>query len=183
MSYGSVLAYSAIGILSLHLVGGCAESETAEGVRQNEREKTPIETVEEASPESKMRFVTVNDAEKNCPLAMEGCCAISLHNDGSWIGGDKNFGVVHRGRLFLFTNSENQTKFLGNPDAYSPALMGSDAVVFAIKGVLRDGNRDNMVNYQGRTFLFVDSTSKADFEKSPQVFAEFAALAEKPRPR
>lgn len=183
MSNGSVLAYVTIGILSLHIVGGCAKSETAETVRQKKQERNGVETIEKATHKGKMHYVTVKDAEKNCPLALEGYCAVSLHSDGSWIVGNRNFGVVHRGRLFLFATSENQAKFLGNPDVYSPALVGSDAVVFAIEGVLRDGNRDNTVNYQGRIFLFADSTTKANFERSPQAFAEFAARAEKPKSR
>ena len=82
------------------------------------------------------------------------------------------FGAIHQGRTYLFTNAENQQKFLANPDAYAPALAGCDPVRFAERGEMVDGKRAyGLVTPDRRIFLFADESSRNRFEQSPAAYS------------
>jgi YHS domain-containing protein len=176
MSQGRVLAFAVSGVLCLGFLCGCADSRTADTRGETER-KDLVSKVPDSQISAK-DFVKVQDAEAQFPLALEGYCPVSLYEDNSWVPGDKKFGAIHRGRLYLFGSYNNQIKFLKEPDAYSPALAGYDVVTFAIDDSLCDGIRTFRVKYQGRFYFFADGKTKSEFEKSPDAFAEVAKLTE-----
>jgi thiol-disulfide isomerase/thioredoxin len=106
------------------------------------------------------------------PLGMDGYCVITLADELRWAEGDKRFGAIHRGRLYLFASSEAQKKFLADPDRYSPVLAGYDPVRFAESGQLVDGKRAHGLTFNNQVFLFADEESLARFQQSPRPFAE-----------
>lgn len=124
------------------------------------------------------------------PLGMEGYCVVALHDynkkvaeaqeagvspDPSWQGwvkGNKKFGAIHRGRLYLFANAEAQKTFLADPDRYAPALSGYDSVVFNETQKLVDGKRSIGLCYNGQVYCFASEASLQKFMASPRPFAE-----------
>lgn len=106
------------------------------------------------------------------PLGMEGYCVISLADQAKWLKGDKRFGAIHRGRLYLFANAECQKKFLADPDRFSPALSGYDPVRYAEGGQLVDGRRAHGLAFNGQTYLFSDEASLKKFQANPKAFAD-----------
>lgn len=124
------------------------------------------------------------------PLGMEGYCVVSLYDynkklaeaqeagvspDPSlqgWVKGNKKFGAVHRGRLYLFANAEAQKTFLADPDRYAPALSGYDPVVFNETQKLVDGKRSIGLCYNGQVYCFASEESLQKFIATPKPFAE-----------
>jgi protein disulfide-isomerase len=50
------------------------------------------------------------------PIGLDGCCPVTLVETRQWAIGDKTWGVVHRGRTYLFLGPAEKEKFLANPD-------------------------------------------------------------------
>jgi YHS domain-containing protein len=124
------------------------------------------------------------------PLGLDGYCVVALHDynkkvaeaqeaggkpDPSWQGwvkGNKKFGAIHRGRLYLFGSPDSQKTFLADPDRYAPALSGYDPVVFNETQKLVDGKRSIGLCYNGQVFCFASEASLQKFMSSPKPFAE-----------
>jgi thiol-disulfide isomerase/thioredoxin/YHS domain-containing protein len=106
------------------------------------------------------------------PLGMEGYCVVTLAEEVKWKHGDKRFGAIHRGRLYLFLSAEAQKKFLADPDRYSPVLSGYDPVQFAESGRLVEGKRAHGLTYNDQVYLFADEESLKKFQASPRPFAD-----------
>jgi protein disulfide-isomerase len=124
------------------------------------------------------------------PIGMEGYCVVSLHTYNQklaeaqaagvspdptlkgWIKGNKKFGAIHRGRLYLFANPEAQKTFLADPDRYAPALSGYDPVVFNETQKLVDGKRAIGLTYNNQVYVFASEESLRKFEASPKPYAE-----------
>ncbi len=71
-----------------------------------------------------------------------------------WRQGDPQFGVVHKGRTYLFASVADQQKFLANPDKFSPIISGNDPVAIVEEGRIVSGNRDFGVFCGGQMVLF-----------------------------
>ena len=160
-------------IASFIFLFGCSDSQHVEITRLDKQDKAP----EALGP----HFVTVKDANDHFPLALNGCCAVSLFTDGSWIPGDKRFGVVHRGRTFLLATPDKRDEFFQSPDTYSPALAGYDVVVLGTTGDLTDGIPEHLECYHNRLYLFSDNKAHLLFLSSPDAYAAYAALKELPK--
>lgn len=111
------------------------------------------------------------------PVALEGYCPVTLLDARQWQKADSQFGAIHRGRTYLFRSAAEQTKFLADPDRYSPVLSGLDAVAFAQRGEKVEGKRSYGLTYNKQIYLFADEASLKAFEASPQVFAGAAHQA------
>jgi protein disulfide-isomerase len=124
------------------------------------------------------------------PIGLEGYCVVSLHAYNKavvdaqtagispdptlkgWVKGNKKFGAIHRGRLYLFANADAQKTFLADPDRYAPALSGYDPVIFNETQKLVDGKRAIGLSYNGQVYVFASEDSLHKFEASPKPFAE-----------
>jgi thiol-disulfide isomerase/thioredoxin/YHS domain-containing protein len=106
------------------------------------------------------------------PVGLEGYCPVTLAEEVKWVQGDKRFGAVHRGKLYLFTSDGAQRKFLAEPDRFSPVLSGFDPVRFAESGKLVDGKRAHGLTYNNQVYLFTDEESLRKFQTSPRPFAD-----------
>jgi YHS domain-containing protein len=127
-----------------------------------------------SSGPSAPQFVAASEAP---PVSLEGYCPVTLVESKKWRRADPQFGAIHRGRTYLFASAEQQKKFLADPDAYAPVLSGYDAVRFAKTGQLVEGSRAFGNSYRNRLFLFADEAARAEFEKSPDAFAQPAYQA------
>ncbi len=112
----------------------------------------------------------------NAPLAqpslcLEGHCPVTLMDTQRWTPGDRRFGAVHRGRLYLFGSSDAQQRFLANPDKYSPAISGHDAVAWVERGQLIHGERKFGGYFRGYIYLFANEESLRQFEANPERYA------------
>ena len=111
-------------------------------------------------------------------LALDGYCPVSLMEEQRWQLGDRRWGVIHRGRTYLFSGPEQQRKFLENPDRYSPAISGQDVVMALDYGQEIDGKRALGVTYQNRIYLFSNDASRQAFERNPKRYATEVLQAE-----
>ncbi len=92
---------------------------------------------------------------------------------GRWVMGNPTWGVIHKGRTYLFASEDEKSRFFKNPDSYAPALNGADVVVYFSTGQLVPGQlkhgafyvspRDNLK----RIFLFNNEASLKEFEQNP----------------
>jgi YHS domain-containing protein/thiol-disulfide isomerase/thioredoxin len=114
------------------------------------------------------------------PLGLEGFCPVTLAEQKRWQAGDRRWGVIHRGRTYLFTGPTEQQKFLSNPDRYSPAASGQDVVLALDYGQAVDGARSLGTEYQNRIYLFSNQSSQSAFWKNPERYAAQVLQAENP---
>ncbi|MFV2069422.1 MAG: hypothetical protein ACC645_20860, partial [Pirellulales bacterium] len=89
-----------------------------------------------------------------------------------WIAGDRRWGVIHRGRTYLFTTSEAQQQFLANPDEFSPVLSGLDPVAVVDQKQAVAGQRRHGVFYGGRVYLFANEASLQQFSGDPERYVQ-----------
>jgi thiol-disulfide isomerase/thioredoxin/YHS domain-containing protein len=118
---------------------------------------------------------------KTPPLGLDGFCPVSLCENELWAKGDPRFGVIHRGRLYLFTGPEQKQRFWAHPDRYSPVAAGSDPVLALDHGQTVEGRREHGVFFEGRVYLFASETSLQRFSQSPQRYASEITQAMTPR--
>jgi thiol-disulfide isomerase/thioredoxin/YHS domain-containing protein len=131
-------------------------------------------------------------------VALGGLCPVQVHRVRQFINdktrykatmGDPRFGVVHRGRTYLFSSPVEQQEFLRDPDRYSPALSGNDPVLFFDEGRQVDGDW-NFGRFIGdRVYLFSSKQSLDKFMAEndaarntarPNRYAEAIYQAENP---
>ena len=110
----------------------------------------------------------------NPPLALDGYCAVTLTEKERWAKGDPRWGVIHRGRTYLFTGPEEAARFYDDPDRYAPVYSGYDVVMAADQGKQIPGQRQYGVWYDGRMYLFVSQASCQTFDRNPGKYAKMA---------
>jgi YHS domain-containing protein/thiol-disulfide isomerase/thioredoxin len=101
------------------------------------------------------------------PLGLDGFCPVQLVETQRWLHGDPRWGVIHRGRTYLFTGSAEQRKFLADPDAYAPVMSGNDIVVRVEHNEQVAGHREHGVFCDGKIYLFVSEDSLQKFNRAP----------------
>ena len=115
------------------------------------------------------------------PLALEGCCPITLCTEERWIAGNPAYCVMYQGHLFRFSTSEALATFAKNPANYVPVAMGEDIVLMVDRNKRVNGNRDFGACYQGRVFLFSSQESFNAFASRPGYYMEIAVKYEMAR--
>ncbi|MDA1049930.1 MAG: thioredoxin family protein [Planctomycetota bacterium] len=98
-------------------------------------------------------------------ISLEGYCPVMLIQNRVWTPGDKKWGAVHEGRVYLFAGPEEQTQFLANPHVYAPLMAGYDPVRFAETGQLVPGRREFglYIGEPGPIALFADEAALKRF--------------------
>jgi len=104
-------------------------------------------------------------------LGLEGFCPVQLVEAQKWVPGDRRWGVIHQGRVYLISGPNEQARFYANPDAYAPVLSGNDAVVAAESGQMVPGLRQYGVYYGNHVYLFSSEQSLVKFERAPDRYA------------
>ncbi|QDV67852.1 YHS domain protein [Rosistilla carotiformis] len=105
------------------------------------------------------------------PLAMDGYCPVAILDESRWVSGDKQFGAIHLGKLYLFGSAQSQAKFLADPEKYTPALGGMDVVKFFENQEQVEGNREFGLHHQGQLFFFTSEDSLKRFFQSPESYS------------
>ncbi len=105
------------------------------------------------------------------PLAFDGYCPVTLKTLSRWTPGNVQFGMVHRGRTYLFAGAEQRDQFLANPDSYSPVFSGLDPVLLIDNQQAVDGSRAFGFRYGDAFYLFSSKETMEKFRKSPQMYA------------
>jgi protein disulfide-isomerase len=108
------------------------------------------------------------------PLALDGCCPVTLVEKQQWVRGDKRWGALHQGRTYLFTGPEEQRRFLANFDRYAPVISGNDIVLAAEEQKAVPGFREHGVFYANHIFLFSSEATLQKFSSNPDYFANQA---------
>ncbi|MBC8357034.1 MAG: thioredoxin family protein [Planctomycetes bacterium] len=98
-------------------------------------------------------------------ISLEGYCPVTLVQNRVWTPGDKKWGAVHEGRVYLFAGPEQQKQFLANPHVYAPLMAGYDPVRFAETGQLVPGRREFglYIDDPGPIALFADEAALERF--------------------
>jgi thiol-disulfide isomerase/thioredoxin/YHS domain-containing protein len=128
-------------------------------------------TVQQAQSTLQQPAQNVAAQPKLPPMGLDGFCPVSLCESELWSKGDPRWGVIHRGRLYLFAGPEQQQRFWANPDHYSPVAAGHDPVLALDHGQTIEGRREHGVFFEGRIYLFASEASLQRFSQSPQRYA------------
>jgi protein disulfide-isomerase len=104
-------------------------------------------------------------------MGLDGYCPVSLVRDNRWTKGDPRYGVIHRGRTYLFAGPDEKEIFFADPDEYSPVLAGIDAVELTASGATVVGERAHGVVYRKRVYLFSSEANLQQFWEEPERYA------------
>ena len=109
-------------------------------------------------------------------LAMQGFCAVTVINENKWVEGKPEYGVIHLGKLYLFSNQQSMGAFLADPVPYTPVLNEIDVVRFfeerkIVKGKREFGVLDPVHN---RMFFFFDEAALKHFEGEYERYTDAA---------
>ena len=153
-----------------------APTQSATPQRQQQIHQRPIE--KQLQPP----VVHVPPAVNNQPkLGLNGYCPVSLsdlNNTGAkWVKGDPKYGIIHRGRLYLFAGQHQLEVFKKFPERLAPVISGYDPVIFTDHHQLIDGVRELGVSYKGQVYLFQSKQSLQQFWTAPDRYAANANAA------
>jgi protein disulfide-isomerase len=104
------------------------------------------------------------------PLAMDGYCPVQLVEKGRWVRGNPKFGVIHRGRTYLFAGPDEAARFYAAPDRFAPVMSGADIVVAVEQGRTIVGRREHGATFDGHIYLFSSESSYQRFEQDPDRY-------------
>jgi protein disulfide-isomerase len=119
-----------------------------------------------ASPASMARQARAPAAEP----ALDGYCSVQLVDKNRWVKGDRRYGVIHRGRTYLFSGPAEANQFYANPDHYAPVLSGNDIVLAVDHGLTVPGTREVGARYGDHIFLFAGEASYEKFSQDPDKY-------------
>jgi YHS domain-containing protein/thiol-disulfide isomerase/thioredoxin len=152
------------------VAAGSPESGSAAGYLPGSTQTySPTTTVDSGTPiSSQVAAPPVPPRETR--LGMEGYCPVSLFEDDEWVRGDTQWGVRHRGRVYLFQSAAAQQRFLENPDRYAPLLAGYDPVIFSEQGTYSEGYRAHGIRYEDHIILFASEETLEQFSRDPRRY-------------
>jgi protein disulfide-isomerase len=109
-------------------------------------------------------------------LAMQGFCPVTVINEDKWVEGKPEFGVIHLGKLYLFTTEEKMNNFLADPLPFTPVLNEIDVVRFfeerkIVPGKREWGLKDPIYN---RMFFFADEAAMNHFYNEYERYTDAA---------
>ena len=109
-------------------------------------------------------------------LAMQGFCAVTVVKENQWVEGKSEYGVIHLGKLYLFSSQQAMGTFLADPAPYTPILNEIDVVRFfeerkIVKGKREFGVLDPIHN---RMFFFADEAALKHFENEYERYTDAA---------
>ena len=109
-------------------------------------------------------------------VAMQGFCAVTVINENRWVEGKAEYGVIHLGKLYLFSTQQAMSSFLANPTPFTPVLNEIDVVRFfeerkIVKGKREFGVLDPIHN---RMFFFADEAALKHFENEYERYTDAA---------
>lgn len=115
-------------------------------------------------------------AVTNPDLAMQGFCAVTVIKENRWVVGKPEYGVIHLGKLYLFSSQHAMGSFLADPAPYTPVLNEIDVVRFfeerkIVKGKREFGVLDPIHN---RMFFFADEAALKHFENEYERYTDAA---------
>lgn len=106
------------------------------------------------------------------PVALGGYCPLELIRHGRWTQGDLRFTVVHGGRIYRLSGAEQRKQFLANPNRFVPANSGNDPVASVNEHREVPGQTNYCAIYEGRLYMFSSAATQAEFNQSPERYAE-----------
>ena len=115
-------------------------------------------------------------------FALHGKCPVTLIQEGRWTDGHKQYGCVHRGKVYLFSDANKLKLFQNHPDDFSPLLAGYDPVKYMEDGELVDG-KEKFGVFMGkspnlRVVLFSNFENRKKFEADPRMYLSGIRQAE-----
>ncbi|MFK8112862.1 MAG: DUF255 domain-containing protein [Rubripirellula sp.] len=115
-------------------------------------------------------------SDKDPELAMQGFCPVTVINEDRWVEGNPKFGVVHLGKLYLFSNQEKMDSFLADPVPYTPVLNEIDVVRFFEERKIVPGKREWGLKdpVHNRMFFFYDEAAMNHFYNKYEIYTDAA---------
>ncbi len=114
--------------------------------------------------------------EKYAPV-LGGDCIVSYAETGKRIPGDPRFGVVHRGRIYLFASALLRERFQNNTDRYTSKDIAHDGNCIVCKVDLQkeiQGLPATVATVGGVRYFFAGSHQRAIFGANPSRYGAMA---------
>ena len=108
----------------------------------------------------------------NPPPGLDGFCPVELLDRNRWQRGDPRWGIVHRGRTYLFAGPQQKQEFWADPDRYAPVMSGNDVVMAVNRGQFVPGRREFGGRFRNRVYLFASEESYQEFKANADRYVE-----------
>ncbi|MDO4558993.1 MAG: hypothetical protein Q4C47_08510 [Planctomycetia bacterium] len=108
------------------------------------------------------------------PLALDGYSPVTVTTSMRWVRGKVQYGVIHRGRTYLFHTEDESQMFRTDPERYAPALSGYDVVAAVHEQKLIPGIRGIAARVDGRIWLFTSEANYDAFAEAPEKYMDAA---------
>ena len=109
-------------------------------------------------------------------LAIQGFCPVSVIEEDQWLEGNPEFGVIHLGRLYLFSSEGKMQRFLDDPVPFTPVLNEIDVVRFIEERRIVPGKREWGLKdpVHQRMFFFADEAAMNHFWNKHELYTDAA---------
>ena len=108
----------------------------------------------------------------DAPLALDGYCPVTMIAKALLVAGHDTHQLVHAGRRYLFTTSENRNLFAKRPNHYVPAEDGHCVVTWAVDHRWVRGHTEVPALYGEAVYLFADKEARQQFLRDPERFVD-----------
>lgn len=116
--------------------------------------------------------IAFGEGTATLPVALDGYCVVSLHNQRQWVSGREQFAAAFDGRWYYFAGERERAIFAAAPETYAPVLSGDCPVTFAETGERVAGQLRHGVSYGDRLFFFANAQRAAEFQRDPASFVD-----------
>jgi hypothetical protein len=135
-----------------------------------EKRSNPVEPAAYAVAESVAPTSVIADPTVVPSVALGGYCPVELIRTGRWVAGDLRWTVVHQGHIYRLSGDVQRRAFLADPNAFAPVCGGNDPVLAVDENRLVPGKPAHCAVYEGRLYVFFNSTTQAKFNKTPKQY-------------
>jgi thioredoxin-related protein/YHS domain-containing protein len=121
---------------------------------------------------------TPSVAPSPLPHALDGFCAVALHEHEQWVVGDPRWTTTYQGRSYIFSSPQALQRFQASPEGFAPAASGIDIVLHAQQAGPTPGERRYGVWCDDQIFLFANPDSLRAFQENPSYYIEYVRQIE-----
>lgn len=106
-------------------------------------------------------------SEEDTRLGLKGYDPITVFEENSPVRGKFDLKLDHHGKIYMFRNVENRSRFKRNPGSFLPQFGGFCALACGVYGGLVSADADIRIIKGGRLYLFSSEAARTWWERFP----------------
>ena len=140
--------------------------------RSSNRQDAPLRLMEGGNAQPMPAALNSSENADGMALGLEGFCPIHLMEAKQWVEGQSQWGAIHRGHVYYFSDGQARERFLESPDRFTPFWSGADPVLAVELGQHMKGKREHGLFVEGRVVLFQSEETLKRFMNDSSRYLE-----------